>query len=450
MHVVIYTRHWKIGGIERIIQSLTAGLRPMGYSFSIITEDLPDPENQFDLGPETPIYFRQLSPFNAENEAALRRLILRLAPDVAVSMGSSRALYKVPRSLVDTTIPVILSEHNSPAHICESLFGSTDFLGAIRSYGDLVHVLVDDFGLDAGEPERIRVIGNPVVQQSCFADVTDQRERRPEGNIILSVARYDLHQKQQHVLIEAFAQIASRYPDWRLDLYGDDWNEGKAHLAGLIAAHGLEDRIGLHGHSGDVMGLMLKAQILAFPSAFEGWGLAATEAMSHGLPVIAFAECSGVNSLVFDGVNGVLVNGPVTGVEAFAAGIERLMLDEALRKRLAAAGPASVAPYSAEEFLRKWDTILREAAARRGRNRLASLSFMERDYLRLIACGKLFDQINAERKKHGNLMHRLRAASKADAPGRSLKALARGLTPAGVWQLLHLCRKALRSIYQKL
>ncbi|MDZ7909135.1 MAG: glycosyltransferase family 4 protein [Gemmobacter sp.] len=119
MHVVIYTRYWKIGGIERIIQSLTAGLRPMGYRFSIITEDLPDPDNQFDLGPDTPIYFREASPFTAENEAALRRLILRLAPDVAVAMGSSRALYKLPRSLVDTDIPVVLSEHNSSAHICE-------------------------------------------------------------------------------------------------------------------------------------------------------------------------------------------------------------------------------------------------------------------------------------------------------------------------------------------
>lgn len=446
MHVVIYTRYWKIGGIERIIQSLTAGLRPMGYRFSIITEDLPDPDNQFDLGPEIPIYFREASPFTAENEAAMRRLLLRLAPDVAVAMGSSRALYKLPRSLVDTDIPVVLSEHNSPAHICESLFGSADFLGAIRSYGDLVHVLVEDFGLEAPEPERIRVIGNPVARQTRFADVSDQRGRRPEGNVILSVARYDLHQKQQHILIEAFARIAERHPDWRLELYGDDWNEGKARLADLIAAHGLEQRVGLHGHSGNVAARMLKAQILAFPSAFEGWGLAATEALSHGLPVIAFAECSGVNSLVLDGVNGILVDGPVTEIEAFAAGLERLMTDEALRKRLAAAGPASVAPYSVEEFLRKWDALLREAAALRGRNRLAALSFMERDYLRLVASGKLFDQAHAERKKHRDLAQRLRGGQEAVAPTRSLKAVLRGLAPVGLWRLLHRGRKALRRL----
>ncbi|MDZ7909134.1 MAG: glycosyltransferase [Gemmobacter sp.] len=285
-----------------------------------------------------------------------------------------------------------------------------------------------------------------MARQSRFADVSDQRGRRPEGNVILSVARYDLHQKQQHVLIEAFARIADRYPDWRLDLYGDDWNEGKARLAELIAAYGLENRVGLHGHSGNVAARMRKAQILAFPSAFEGWGLAATEALSHGLPVIAFAECSGVNSLVLDGVNGVLVDGPVTGIEAFAAGLERLMADEALRKRLAAAAPASVAPYSVEEFLHKWDALLREAAALRGQNRLAKLSFMERDYLRLVANGKLFEQAHAERKKHRDLAQRLRAGQEVVAPKRSLKAVLRGLAPVGLWRLLHRGRKALRRL----
>lgn len=462
MHVVIYTRYWKIGGIERIILDLVKGLRPAGYRFSIITEDLPDPDRQFDPGPDTPIYFRELTPFSPENEDALRNLVLRLEPDVAMAMGSSRALYKLPRSLVDTDIPVILSEHNSPVHICEGLHGSADFHAAIRSYADLVHVLLEEYAQDAREPDRLRVIGNPVYRQSKKADVSNRPPGHPRGNVVLSTSRYDLHQKQQHILIEAFAELADRFPDWRLELYGDDWKDGKERLAALIDSHGLGTRVGLHGHSNSVADLMAEAQIFAFPSAFEGFPLSATEALSHGLPVIAFAECTGVNSLVHDEVNGLLATGAVKDVETFTTALERLMSDEDLRKRLSAAAPLSMERYSVEEFLQKWDGMLREAAALRGRNRLAKLSPMERDYLRLVGTGLLFDQLHGAQTKYQRLVQESKSLEKkskklaqkcrslaqrpiSNAPSAKwrIKGAIRKILPRRLWQVLHQGRKAL-------
>ncbi|HRK32673.1 MAG TPA: glycosyltransferase, partial [Tepidisphaeraceae bacterium] len=234
-HVVIYTPHWKIGGIERVIQHLIAGLQPKGYRFSIVTEDTPNPDHQFDLGPDVPVYFRSFAPFSEQNEAAMRRLLLRINPDIALAMGSSRALYKVPRSLMDTDIPVILSEHNSTSKLRLAFDASSDFLNGTRSYADFVHVLMDEYGLDALEPERIRVIGNPVFPQVRRANVASRLPGDPRGNVILSAARYDPNQKQPDLLIKAFALIADRNPDWRVEFHGDDWKGNKAHLEALVA-----------------------------------------------------------------------------------------------------------------------------------------------------------------------------------------------------------------------
>lgn len=398
MHILIYTRYWKIGGIERVVKYLVDGLGPRGYSFSIVTEDVPNPDNQLDLGAENPIYFRDLTPFNEAAHDKLKKLILRINPDVAISMGSSRALYKIPRALIDTEIPVIISEHNSPEHIKEAMHGNENFLTGIRDFADIVHVLLDDF-TPLTNNENFHVIGNPVNRVDYLSDVSDRDVDDPRGNSIIFASRFDLRQKQPDILVKAFSKIAEKYPLWRLELYGDDWFGGREFIEDLIIGLGLEDRIGVHDFSDDVPTLLRNAQIFAFPSAFEGWGLAATEALSHGVPVVAFADCTGVNQIVRHGENGLLVPGSTSNIDSYAAALEELISNEGLRIKLSAAGPASVEPYAFDEFCGKWDNLLRQAAALRGKNKLLHLSDIERRYFDLIGSGRVFDQAAAQRKK---------------------------------------------------
>lgn len=486
IHVLIYTLHWKIGGIERVIQHLIAGLQPRGYRFSIVTEDTPNPDRQFDLGPDVPVYFRSFAPFTEQSEAAMRRLILRINPDVAIVMGSGRTVSRLPISLMGTDIPVILSEHNSTSRLRLAFDASSDFLNGTRSYADFVHVLMEDYGIDALEPERIRVIGNPVFPQARRANVASRPPGDPHGNVILSAARYETNQKQPDLLIKAFALIADRNPDWRLEFHGDDWKGNKARLEAMVVEYGLADRITLNGHSDCVPDLICAAQIFAFPSAFEGFSLAATEALSHGLPLVAFEECEGLNQIVVNEVNGLLVPGSVKDVEAYAAALERLMQDEALRLRLAAAGPGSMERFAPEAFYREWERLLKDAAALRGRNRLANLSILEREYLRLVGSGTLFDRaaqqrkalserfaaekatlsrsFAAERKKltrQLNLQVRLNKEIRKDEKLRArsrkpqrpkkiswrsrVKGFARRITPAPIWRFMYQVRKAFSS-----
>ena len=69
----------------------------------------------------------------------------------------------------------------------------------------------------------------------------------------------------------------------------------------------------------------------------------------------------GVREIVTDGVNGLLV--PPHDPEALAGAIRRFFADAALRDRLRAAAPASVADYAPDRVYGRIEQLLEEAAA---------------------------------------------------------------------------------------
>ena len=90
-------------------------------------------------------------------------------------------------------------------------------------------------------------------------------------------------------------------------------------------------------------GLYRAAAALAFPSLYEGFGLPLLEAMAEGLPALAgdagaLPELSGDAALLVDPLD----------VDAIASGLERVLGDAELRRRLAEAGPRRAAAYTWE------------------------------------------------------------------------------------------------------
>lgn len=172
---------------------------------------------------------------------------------------------------------------------------------------------------------------------------------------IVNMARLDKTTKRQHIIVEAFVKIADRFPQWDVELWGQDWNKKyKKELENLIRRNHLENRIFLKGLTKDVLAEYLKADIFAWPSAHEGFGLALMEAMSAGLPVIACKSCLASAELIPKEC-GILAD---DGVQAFSDGLARLMGNQELRIQMGKTAKENASQYAPERIWDQWENLL--------------------------------------------------------------------------------------------
>jgi glycosyltransferase involved in cell wall biosynthesis len=91
-------------------------------------------------------------------------------------------------------------------------------------------------------------------------------------------------------------------------------------------------------------------------SRHEGFGMVLIEAMSKGLAVVSFDCPHGPADIISDGRDGLLV--PGGDVEALSAALLRVTDDEALRRRLGAAGAVSAQRYDRADITARWKDLL--------------------------------------------------------------------------------------------
>ena len=137
--------------------------------------------------------------------------------------------------------------------------------------------------------------------------------------------------KGYHDLIKAFNMIANRFPDWKLVLAGNgEIEEGESLSRHLGIDNQVEFPGWLSGNEKDKA--FRSSSIFCLPSYAEGFPMAVLDAWAYGLPVIT-TPVGGIPDVAKDGENMLLFNPGDTNM--LAVQLERLMSNEALRKKIA-------------------------------------------------------------------------------------------------------------------
>ncbi len=171
-------------------------------------------------------------------------------------------------------------------------------------------------------------------------------------------------------LLRAIAAV----PGVHLTIAGD--GPRRASLEALARALAVEHRVEWCGYvpwGPALFEILRRCSALVLPSATEGLGLVAVEAMSQGLPVIA-TRVGGLPELVRDGVTGLLVG--VHRPDELAAAFRRLA-DPALRLRMATAALETARRHTLERqsgpLLGRITRAWQEKRAARGGGRVPAL-----------------------------------------------------------------------------
>ena len=177
-----------------------------------------------------------------------------------------------------------------------------------------------------------------------------------EGRYVLYVSNHQ-RKKNTERLVEAFARVADDVPDVTLVLTG--WHTSRFQLVRDRIDHlGVGSRVRVLGHVPDdsLPGLYAGAAVFTLPSLHEGFGLPVLEAMACGAPVLA-ANVYALPEVCGDAAE--LVD-PMS-VDAIAAGLRRLLDDDARAVELRERGFARAAEFTwrraAERHLEAYERL---------------------------------------------------------------------------------------------
>ena len=194
---------------------------------------------------------------------------------------------------------------------------------------------------------KLRFVPNPVK----FPAVSIRESSRTKT--ILTVGRLS-HVKAQDVLLEAYALVVAKKPNWNLSIVGE--GPKKQDLYDQASSLGMLNHIDWVGWTSEVDRYYKTAGIFVLPSRFEGMPNALLEAMSFGLPVIVTDASPGPLEHVVDGKTGLIV--PTEDAPRLANAILQLMENQELRNRLGAAARERIAELDQDVLKGAWASAL--------------------------------------------------------------------------------------------
>lgn len=242
------------------------------------------------------------------------------------------------------------------------LFARADAFVAISS------VVAAELREEGVPPERIHPIPNGVDVARFAPAASGSAEARallrrklglPDpARIVIYTGRL-VRYKGLFELVAAWREVASERPDVHLVLVGSgglDVDACEEELRERVRALGLESRVHFVGAVEDVADLLRAADVFAFPSKHEAFGLAPVEAMAAGLPLVC-TRAGGLADVVRDGENGVAI--AAGDAAALAQALGRLLDDAPLRRRLgSAARRDAVERFSLDAVLERYVAVV--------------------------------------------------------------------------------------------
>jgi len=308
-------------GMERVLSNKANFLVKSGHNITIITTDqknrnpfykLDERINLIDLGinytdNSSKWMFKKILTHLykiKKHENKLREILFNINADIVISMFNNDAqiLYKIKdnsKKILESHFAKV-SDYTIPR---KGLYNLVDKYRAysrtkiVSKYDKFVVLTHEDKNLWGNMP-YIDVIPNAnTFESSEYANLTSK--------IAIAIGRYE-YQKGFDDLIKIWAMVNKKYPDWKLNIFGD--GSQKEYLQNLINNLKLSNTIRLSHTTKNVKEEYLKSSMLIMTSKFEGLPMSLLEAQVCGLPLVSYNCKCGPKDIVKNNENGFLVN----------------------------------------------------------------------------------------------------------------------------------------------
>lgn len=354
------------GGAERVASLWANGFAQSGHAVTVITEISDDKQFTYDISSKVKInpisinntifrrLIRVLGLYHLQFKYRLRRLLIKLKPDICIGVMGKYALdaYKCSR---DLNCKIINTEHN--AYDRPGFFKERPDIIKMKyqtnKLFDCVTVLTEADTKVPGVPlDNIFVLPNPLAYTPT--NIIPNKDKT-----ILAVGRLDVWEvKGFDVLINAWGSIAVRYPDWKLIIAGTGSEKSKRYLQKLANNYNLKSQIEFVGFCNDIYELYRSSSIFVLSSRYEGFGLVLVEAMSQGCACIACDFNGRQKEIIQNDTQGIICE---TGdVSALIRAIKKMIEDDLYRENCRVQAVERAKFYTIENIMERWSTIFKK------------------------------------------------------------------------------------------
>lgn len=372
--VAILSLHLSYGGIEKSVCAL-ANLLCSHYVVEIICTYKLHEQPVFDIDSRVNIKYLvpDLRPNRKEMVTAFKRV--RFINFVKEGFKASKILYLRRKTMVDyiknSDVDIIISTRDifnewlgdyASSKVLKIGWEHNHYHGdykyarnVIRSASQLDYLVLVSDSLRKYYKKELRGSKCRCIFIPNIIDKIPEKCAPLTAKRLVSVGRLS-SEKGYFDLLKIYNRLIKKHPDWKLDIVGD--GEERYELEDYIHQHNLEDYVTLHGYQGKeyIDKLFQSSSIYVMTSYTESFGIVLIEAMSHGLPCIAFDSAEGAQELITSGMNGYLIKH--RNFSAMIKKIEDLMDDRESRKRIGMAGRKSVHQYTGEIVKEQWLKLL--------------------------------------------------------------------------------------------
>ena len=326
-NLVIFVDSLKRDGAERVSVNLAKYMSLNGTKTTLVTEwvseneyDVPNGVERISLDAHGNKYIGY-----PKNILKFRNVLKRLKPDVLLVMDLPGCLLAIPAAK-GLGIKVVVSDRNDPTHfpgkkivasVSRKLMSTADGFvfqteGAMAFYNKLVG-------------GRGVIISNPIFIEDMPEPYVGERKKT-----IVTAGRLT-EQKNQKLLIEAFANFNVKKKGYTLIIYGE--GALRNDLLQQALTLGVSDLVFLPGNKKDLLERIIDASMFVMTSDFEGMPNALLEAMAIGLPVISTdCPCGGPRAVIDNNINGILI--PVGDSGACSDAMIKIADDDKLLSKL--------------------------------------------------------------------------------------------------------------------
>jgi len=297
MRVLFFIGEFSEGGAERVISVLSNNLVKEGYDIEILTYY----KNKIFYELDNKIKVNCVEE-NTNTKSKIRnytwvRKYFKNNADIIISFLAPFNMYAL---MANRGKPIIVADRNDPRCMPKKAILRVLRNKLYKKANKIIVQTEHNYNYFSDDIQRkTSIIYNPVNDKLVVGKALFTNKK----NKIVSVGRLT-EQKNQLMLIDAFADFVKENDSYELHIYGE--GEFRNVLTSRIAQLKLEDKVFLDGQSSNIYEDINDAKLFILSSNYEGMPNALLEAMCLGLPCIS-TKVSGATELIEDGKNGYLI-----------------------------------------------------------------------------------------------------------------------------------------------